>query len=577
MASISVSLQSASGSSITILASWRNCSSGQIYIYPKINQGGTTNFTASSGSLTNGRNGLIFYSNSGSVTITFSGRNLSTTTTYGASVQDGIGGPTDYNYIQYPPPSYNDYNDTPYGDYNDTPYGDYNDTPYRDYYDTPYGDYNDTYTSWIAPYHYPADRQITNTENTSSYSGSIQVYYYRASYFNVIVPCGGTLTFTTTIGSKNPDPYGYITKTEPNQGAPGQSRDASFVYDNNDTQKNDDKNPSVSYDCEVKYSEKFLGSRTYYVALNLAFSGSGSTYIPYTLTFTPYKGTMSFYNNTGTFLGTYTNTGANTMTPPTWSNPTNFIFKGWSTNKNATTPKYAKGATISTDQDSLSLYGIWYFSLSFNLNGGSGTTNALTYYNNIAQTITMPSSSSITKSPVWGSETTTYSIIRYKSDNITPLHTNYVQYKSKTTYTLSSWNTTNTGSGVNFTPGGSYSTSDTNFIMSNGATQLYAKWSSNTNNACYSSATFTIYPNEQYLEGCEFLGYSTAKGSSTVTYKANTTYTRTEPGNLYLYPVFKKKIYFGKDKEWKECKLYYGINNEWKEIELFTAIGGKWK
>ena len=286
---------------------------------------------------------------------------------------------------------------------------------------------------------------------------------------------------------------------------------------------------------------------------------------------------MSFYNNTGTFLGTYTNTGANTMAPPTWSNPTNFIFKGWSTNKNATTPKYAKGATISTDQDSLSLYGIWYFSLSFNLNGGSGTANALTYYNNIAQTITMPSSSSITKSPVWGSETTTYSIIRYKSDNITPLHTNYVQYKPKTTYTLSSWNTTNTGSGVNFTPGGSYSTSDTNFIMSNGATQLYAKWSSNTNNACYSSATFTIYPNEQYLEGCEFLGYSTAKGSSTVTYKANTTYTRTEPGNLYLYPVFKKKIYFGKDKEWKECKLYYGVNNEWKEIELFTAIGGKWK
>ena len=577
MASISVSLQSASGSSVTILASWRNCSSGQIYIYPKINQDGTTNFTASSGSLTNGRNGLIFYSNSGSVTITFSGRNLSTTTTYGASVQDGIGGPTDYNYIEYPPASYNDYSDTPYRDYSDTPYRDYSDTPYRDYYDTPYGDYNDTYTSWVAPYHYPADRNITNTENTSSYSGSIQVYYYRASYFNVIVPCGGTLTFTTTIGSKNPDPYGYITKTEPNQGAPGQSRDASFVYDNNDTQKNDDKNPSVSYDCEVKYSEKFLGSRTYYVALNLAFSGSGSTYIPYTLTFTPYKGTMSFYNNTGTLLGTYTNTGANTMTPPTWSNPTNFIFKGWSTNKNATTPKYAKGATISTDQDSLSLYGIWYFSLSFNLNGGSGTANALTYYNNIAQTITMPSSSSITKSPVWGSETTTYSIIRYKSDNITPLHTNYVQYKSKTTYTLSSWNTTNTGSGVNFTPGGSYSTSDTNFIMSNGATQLYAKWSSNTNNACYSSATFTIYPNEQYLEGCEFLGYSTAKGSSTVTYKVNTTYTRTEPGNLYLYPVFKKKIYFGKDKEWKECKLYYGVNNEWKEIELFTAIGGKWK
>ena len=47
---------------------------------------------------------------------------------------------------------------------------------------------------------------------------------------------------------------------------------------------------------------------------------------------------MSFYNNTGTLLGTYTNTGANTMNPPTWSNPTNFIFKGWSTNKNATTP-----------------------------------------------------------------------------------------------------------------------------------------------------------------------------------------------------------------------------------------------
>ena len=102
MASISISLQSTSGSSVTILASWGNCSSGQIYIYPKINQGGTTNFTASSGSLTNGRNGLIFYSNSGSVTITFSGRDLSTTTTYGASVQDGIGGPTDYNYIQYP-------------------------------------------------------------------------------------------------------------------------------------------------------------------------------------------------------------------------------------------------------------------------------------------------------------------------------------------------------------------------------------------------------------------------------------------------------------------------------------------
>lgn len=431
-----------------------------------------------------------------------------------------------------------------------------------------------SYSSWQAPVYQSRNNwSPSKITDSSSITGNITINLYSASYFRVIVPCGGTLTFQTTTGTTNYDPYGYITTVQPSKAADGTERTNSFTQ-SSDTVSNDDG--GGTFDCLVTVTKKSLSSVTYYIALNVGFSSSGSISIPYKLTFTPYIGQMKFYNNDGsTLINTLTNYGSNTAYMPSASAPTNFVFQGWSTNINGTSAVYQSGAYITATNTTINFYGVWYFSLSFDSNGGNSAPSSIVYRNNSTQTFTMPTT---TKLSTWGSSSDQirYKINRYEPDNSTILIEDYVYYRPKTIYTLSSWNTNNTGTGSNFTPNASYSTSNANLPMSNGSGKLYAKWTSNTNNDCYLSATIEISPNEQYLEGYEFLGYSTIKNSSVAEYEVNGNYLFNRASNINLYPVFKRKFYFGKNKEWKECKLYYGINNEWKEITINKGMGGKW-
>ena len=115
-----------------------------------------------------------------------------------------------------------------------------------------------------------------------------------------------------------------------------------------------------------------------------------------------------------------------------------FSFGGWNTNAGGTGTNYAAGSSYTPTGD-VTLYARWNadqagtFTVTFNVNGGSGTTP-------IAQTassgssITLPSGSGLTK----------------------------------TGYTFGGWNTNSSGMGTNYAAGSSYTIT--------GAITLYARW-----------------------------------------------------------------------------------------------------
>ena len=70
-----------------------------------------------------------------------------------------------------------------------------------------------------------------------------------------------------------------------------------------------------------------------------------------------------------------------------------YIFLGWSTSKNATTPTYKQGSSFTTNADTV-LYAVWAKSakLSFDRNGGSGNAPAASYVV-LGSTVKIPSCS----------------------------------------------------------------------------------------------------------------------------------------------------------------------------------------
>ena len=430
--------------------------------------------------------------------------------------------------------------------------------------------------------------QNPNLSRTHSLSTSgtitgynLTAYYFKATYLQITIPANTAMIFKTTLGSNSGDydAYGQIFKNNPaNYGNLNSTQGRQAIKTIVPIDKDDDG--AGNRDCQLSYVNNTSSSVIIYIVVNpLSYQAITSTKsVSYEITSTQNYHIINYYNNNGTtLLGTQGYlSGISKIISPTITCVNNYSFDGWSKNINSNTFTIQDG-NIITISSNINLYGVFAFILSFFANNGEGSIDSIKYYDNVDRTIVLPGArSGIYKSTDYNNNITQIAINRHDNNGEIKL-IDYCELDSGIAYSLKEWNTTSTGSGTAFNLNASYQLS-TMRLLHPGANLLYAIWQNTSfTNQVRTPAKIRISPNEQYLEGYTFLGYSTSKNNTNIQYAINQEYTISTTTEINLYPVFKRKFYFGKNKEWKNCRLYYGINNEWKEIIVYKGIGGKWK
>lgn len=230
----------------------------------------------------------------------------------------------------------------------------------------------------------------------------------------------------------------------------------------------------------------------------------------------------------------------------TYSKPTRsgYTFLGWSTWSGATEPEsaYTPGYSYMSEYDT-TLYAVWkqnqvtQYSLSFNLQGGTGAFNTL--YGGYGERVQIPYT--------------------------TP---------TKSGYTFKGWSTSSTGS-PQYQPGDYYT------IYRN--TILYAIWSESTQ---YCTITFNanggsgapssqqkIIGEQTYIpytkptrSGYTFLGWSTSSWATSADYQPGSVYT--PYGNMTFYAVWKQNVV-------RTWSIIYDANGGYNTPEKQTANVGQ--
>jgi len=138
------------------------------------------------------------------------------------------------------------------------------------------------------------------------------------------------------------------------------------------------------------------------------------------------------------------NAGSSTTLPAASAGmtKTGYTFGGWNTQADDTGTNYNANTSFTPDGD-ITLYARWNYTVTFNINGGTGTAPAAQAVNP-GGTTTLPGNTGF----------------------------------SRTGYTFSGWNTNSSGTGTNYTAGDSYE-------PSSAAVTLYAKWTANTYTISY--------------------------------------------------------------------------------------------
>jgi uncharacterized repeat protein (TIGR02543 family) len=223
--------------------------------------------------------------------------------------------------------------------------------------------------------------------------------------------------------------------------------------------------------------------------------------------------TFDANDGVGTVPETITATADSKIKIPSGNSITKFgyTFGGWNTNSSGTGDNYLTNSEYTVTGD-VTLYAKWneilyHYTVSFSVNGGNGIApSSQTVAKN--STITLPDGSGLTKSG----------------------------------YIFSGWNTSSSGTGINYTAGSSYIVTD--YIT------LYAKWV-----AAYYTVTFlrqngnTADPSPQQVvpgsgitlpvlseTGYIFAGWSTTSYGGAPIYDAGSDYTPT--GHITLYGVW---------------------------------------
>ena len=189
---------------------------------------------------------------------------------------------------------------------------------------------------------------------------------------------------------------------------------------------------------------------------------------------------------------------------------TNYTFDGWNTLADGTGTSYAEGASYSNITADLTLYAKWYGSLTYDLNGGSGTTPTDSTKYRPSQSATVASGTGL----------------------------------SRTGYTFGGWNTAANGSGTDYAASAS--------LTMAGNTTLYAQWDAITYQISYNgngntsgtapsnqtltyngSVTLASQPSGMNKTGFNFGGWNTQANGSGSTLAAGATYSTNSGLTLY--------------------------------------------
>ena len=218
----------------------------------------------------------------------------------------------------------------------------------------------------------------------------------------------------------------------------------------------------------------------------------------YTVTFNANGGSGAPSAQTKTY-------GVNLTLSSTRPTRTGYTFLRWSTNSGGTGTTYNPGGTYSANA-AVTLYAIWQintWTVSYNANGGSGqpANQTKTYGTALTLSSTKP---------------------------------------TRTGYTFKTWNTSSSGTGTNYSPGGSYT--------GNAALTLYAIWKINTYAVTYNAnggtgapagqtktygANLTLSTTTPTRADYRFVSWNTAANGSGTSYAPGATYTGNAALTLY--------------------------------------------
>ena len=206
---------------------------------------------------------------------------------------------------------------------------------------------------------------------------------------------------------------------------------------------------------------------------------------------------------------------------------TGYTFERWNTQSDGNGTSYAEGETFTMPTGNVTLYAVWTvnsYTVTYDVNGGSGTTPAASTSYNYASSVT-----------VLGNTGTT------------PL--------TKSGYTFTGWNTLANGSGTSYVAGATFAMPAVN-------TTLYAVWTINSYMVSYDgngntggaipaggtaynyNSTVTVSGNSGSLvkTGYTFAGWNTAMNGSGTSYADGATFAM-PAGNTTLYAVWTTNNY----------------------------------
>ena len=357
---------------------------------------------------------------------------------------------------------------------------------------------------------------------------------------------------------------------------------------------------TLSSTIPYRFNYEFLGwstsssATTATYTAGASYTGNASVTLYAVWKYKPATYTVSYDANGGTGApGRQTKTYGVTLTLTTIQ-PTrkNYLFLGWSKDRNATSASYSAGGSY-TDNADVTLYAVWRYdpetyTIWYDANGGTGapasqtktygvpltlsavkpmragyeflgwSTDPTTMLTNYAPGERYTDEASVTLYAVWRYIPKTYEV-KYdangggntparqtKTEDVTLILTSTIP--TRYGYTFRGWATTSTATTATYQAGGSYT--------ANESVTLYAVWEINTYTVSFDANGGTNAPNPQKKTHGQnliltvaiptrpnhvFLGWATDSTAKSVAYAPGATYTAEE--DVTLYAVWQERNY----------------------------------
>ena len=357
---------------------------------------------------------------------------------------------------------------------------------------------------------------------------------------------------------------------------------------------------ALSSSIPYRFNYEFLGWSTSSTATKATYAAGGSytgnsSVILYAVwKYKPATYTVSYDANGGTGApGRQTKTYGVTLTLTTIQ-PTrrNYLFLGWSKDRNATSASYTAGGSY-TDNSDVTLYAVWQYNpetytIRYDANGGTGapasqtktygvpltlsavkptragyeflgwSTDPTTMLTNYAPGERYTDEASVTLYAVWRYIPKTYEVkydvngggntpaSQTKTEDVTLILTSTIP--TWYGYTFKGWATSSSATSATYQAGGSYT--------ANESVTLYAVWKINTYTVSFDANGGSNAPNSQKKTHGQnliltvaiptrpnhvFLGWATDSTSKSVVYSPGATYTAEE--DVTLYAVWQERNY----------------------------------